>query len=359
MLGSGRILAPCVAMLAIGCGLVGGRSPHVHNVNHLAFEGPELSVVTMNLLFSDPLGGDGEEAGETLTARLHLIEQELIATQPDIVALQEVSISRPHGDVLAGLAERLNQALSQEGIRYNWVYSSAHVDPTGLTGFEEGEGLLSRYEIVAARDLVYDAQGAILSLCGIPLLRESRKALHVTIRGRDDDLDVVATHLFPGRGKVNDDQVAELLETIAPGDDSGMKLVLGDLNSTPDSPAIGRLRDAGFVDAWPAANPDGPPGWTYGHLPLSSRAAAASERIDYIFVHGARVRNAELFLDRAIPSPSASEPDRWLWASDHSGVTATVVQEGSGSAGRTVRPSGSPQSARRRNKKMSLRLGAE
>lgn len=320
-------------MLVLGCGLVTGEPPRIHNVNQIAFKGPELSVTTLNLLFADPLGGDGEEAGETLSARFDIVAQALIADRPDIIALQEVSITRSHGDILRRLVEQLNEALAPEGISYNWVYSGAHSDPTGLNGFEEGEGLLSRYEIVAARDLVYEVQGPIFSLLGAPLLLESRQALQVTLRGQDGDIDVVTTHLFPGRGAVNDEQVAELLRALARSNEARMTILLGDLNVTPNSPAIARLRKAGFIDAWRAAHPNGPPGWTHPHKPLSSREATAQERIDYIFVRGGSVRGATMFLDRAIPLPSVSESDRWLWASDHSGLSATVAPADSGRTG--------------------------
>lgn len=86
-------------------------------------------------------------------------------------------------------------------------------------------------------------------------------------------------------------------------------VLLGDLNAEPDDPAIGILKEAGFVDCWEVAG--GPhPGYTYP-------AQNGVRRIDYILVRNVpRVRSVTLIgIDRVED----------VYPSDHAGLLADLV----------------------------------
>lgn len=98
-------------------------------------------------------------------------------------------------------------------------------------------------------------------------------------------------------------------ETLAFRDDAPALLV-GDLNSAPDSEALGLLREAGWTDLWSTLRPDDT-GCTF-------EADQPAQRIDYAFANGpmrARARSIE----RVGPPP-----DSWPRLSDHLGLVVTL-----------------------------------
>ena len=81
--------------LLLGCSPCNDTDRVILNVNDHAFTGPELAVVTFNLLH-----GFGDAVNDaTLDDRLDIVAQEMIATLPDAVLFQEASVTLP-GDPL-------------------------------------------------------------------------------------------------------------------------------------------------------------------------------------------------------------------------------------------------------------------
>ena len=99
---------------------------------------------------------------------------------------------------------------------------------------------------------------------------------------------------------------------------SDATVLMGDLNASPDEPALALLRDAGFWSAHAAANNGHEPKATYPsgiEAPLTDQDPPAT--IDYIFVRGAaRCVGAHVVLTR----PDDDDPT--LFASDHFGIMA-------------------------------------
>jgi hypothetical protein len=97
-------------------------------------------------------------------------------------------------------------------------------------------------------------------------------------------------------------------------------VLMGDLNSTPDSPGLRSLIDRlGFVDAFHAAHPDDP-GFTV-YQPVREAARMARRRVDYVLVTApARVQASRVVLDAA----GTAGDGRPLWPSDHYAVVAEV-----------------------------------
>jgi arylsulfatase A-like enzyme/endonuclease/exonuclease/phosphatase family metal-dependent hydrolase len=160
-------------------------------------------------------GADGE-------VNLERIAKTIRAQQPDLVALQELDrkTSRVDGqDQLAELA-RLTEMLGVFG-------KSMDFD-----GGEYGLGILSRFEIT---------EHQVFTLPSSPE-REQRIALEARIRVPElPPLIFVSTHFDHLRGDHDRMRQAErLIELFSSG--PSLAILAGDLNATPDSPAIERLK---------------------------------------------------------------------------------------------------------------------
>ena len=87
-------------------------------------------------------------------------------------------------------------------------------------------------------------------------------------------------------------------------------LLVGDLNSAPESVALGAMREAGWTDLWETLEP-GQPGYTF-------EADRPEQRIDYALAHG-ELRNRA----RAIACVGTA-PDARPRLSDHLGLLVTL-----------------------------------
>ncbi len=291
------------------------------NENRDAFPGGELTVVTYNMLH-----GFGNRRGDaTLEERLEILTRALAELRPDLILLQEASVTgrRRHCNVVDRIRAGLNGRLSACGVSYNSAFLPAHGSP--IIGFFEGPAVLSRYEIVAAEKLRYRVQAL--------LPPEGRIAVRATIRAAGGPIDAVSTHLTHRaerwRGRLKRTAQAEELARAVGAWAGGRRCVVigGDLNAAPGSDAVLALRRIGAVDAWREAN-GGLPGYTAIEGAVTDAQARAFERIDYLFAVGRAlaVRRAWLFLDRPVADRPGG-PGPALWPSDHIGVAAVFRLE--------------------------------
>jgi endonuclease/exonuclease/phosphatase family metal-dependent hydrolase len=117
---------------------------------------------------------------------------------------------------------------------------------------------------------------------------------------------------------------------------AALTVVGGDLNATPDEPAVAHLRDAGFVDGWLAA---GKPECDAAHrvgctaggtapepwVGMNTQAGAAfDERIDYVWVKPGRGCTVRVAAKGIATTPRATPLHGMWWPSDHGGVLATL-----------------------------------
>jgi endonuclease/exonuclease/phosphatase family metal-dependent hydrolase len=241
--------------------------------------------------------------GERLEERLVMTTDALRALDADVIALQEASAGPARGDV----ATRVAAALGYDHVRapagYRWIGRMA----SWATGFDEGPALLTRLPILATETIDVAA-------CGEWYGRTATCAMLQTPKG---PIRVCSTHVSG-----NACQLADLGETLAARDERPLVL-MGDLNSTPDSPGLRSMIDRlGFVDAFGAANPDAP-GFTV-YQPVRDPRRMARRRVDYVLVAGGapppRVRSSRIVLD----APGQGGDRRPLWPSDHYGVVAEV-----------------------------------
>jgi len=269
-----------------------------------------LRVVTFNLLHGGPASGWRGD-GEHLEERLALVTRELQALRPDIVGLQEASVTRGRGNVAARLAGALG---------LYWAHASATRTVFGLSwldrlivwaiNFEEGPAVLSRFPIVETE---------IVELPRCRRFFDPRVLLRATVQTPRGPLDVFSTHT--GHDAC---QVRRVAEVVSARHGTLPALVLGDFNAADTADWMVQLsREHGFIDAFRAGRP-GTSGATVWQRP-GALASTVTRRVDFIFVapNGApapRVRESRVILD----TPARRADGSALWPSDHYGVLAEL-----------------------------------
>jgi endonuclease/exonuclease/phosphatase family metal-dependent hydrolase len=264
-----------------------------------------LRLVTFNVLHGGPWSSFTGEDGH-LERRLAMIVDDLRALDADVVALQEVPVTRRHGDVAARLAGAL-------GFYYVHARATERVFPvrllgrlvTAAIGFVEGPAVLSRFPILASE--IYD-----LPPCRRWL--DARVVLRADVATPAGTLAIFSTHT--SRDDCQTRRVAEVAERQPGGRPA---VVMGDLNTGESAPAMGTFRDNGFVDAFRATNPDavGPTVWQR----IDAPSPTVARRVDYVLVRagdGVAVRPVSSRV--VLNTPRTDGDGGVLWPSDHYGV---------------------------------------
>jgi endonuclease/exonuclease/phosphatase family metal-dependent hydrolase len=270
-----------------------------------------LRVVTYNLLHDGAASGffDGRTH---LEERLDMAIRELKALDPDIVAVQEASDSRRHGNVPERLAKALGFHVVFESATEH-VFGLRPLDwlVVGMMGFKEGSAILSRFPITASH---------VHNLPRCTKWLEPRIMLQTAIETASGPLHVFAAHT--GRGdECQMERIGKIVRDLV---DSEPSLLMGDFNTPETSKVLTTLRsEAGFIDAFRIANPDanGPTVWQR----IESSAPTVSRRVDFILLLNGRkatasVRSSRVVLDRPGHLPDGTA----LWPSDHYGVLAEI-----------------------------------
>ena len=259
-------LAPGLAALLLILPLVGiatWRPPEATPGNNFP-----VRIMTYNL--HNGFNTDGRLDMEALA---RVIED----SQPDIVALQEVS----RGWLISGRLDMLSWLSQRLEMPYVWGPTA---DPFW------GNAMLSRYPIIEGTN--YELPPADL-----PLERGFTRVL--IDLGGPGNLQVIVTHFH----HTEDGSDIRQLQSQAIFDfwyGAANTVILGDLNAQPDDPEIQILQQAGLIDAM--AGIDSPPDTFPSYNP--------SVRIDYIWV------SSDLQVSEVqVPSSSAS---------DHLPVVATI-----------------------------------
>ena len=299
-------LALAWVALALAPALLGG---HVAS-QPMTGPAPPLRVLSYNVLHGGVLSG-WAGTGEDLEARLRIAVEELRALDPDVIGVQEASVSRRRGNV----AERLAQELGFHSAFAPALFRLFPLERVNrfagwLMDFQEGPAILSRFPIVA-----WEAHD--LPRCNG--MYDPRVLVYATIRTPWGDIGIASTHT--SRGFCEADRVIELMQArrgLLPS------LLMGDFNADEESMGIRRLtQQAGFVDVFRAANPSaaGLTVWQPVHVPVPM----VRRRVDFVFlVPGqavpGRVRASRVVLDL----PRTLADGTVLWPSDHYGVLAEV-----------------------------------
>ena len=268
-----------------------------------------LRFVSFNVLHgglgSELLGDDTE-----LEDRFEVAARELEALDADVIGLQEASRGWRRGDV----AQRFATAL---GYRHVFAGATRRLfggGPLGLLssfvlGFDEGPAIVSRFPITRSDQW-------LLERCGRFYRRLLLCAEICTPWG---PLRTCSTHLSGSECH------AASVDAHLRANTSDMPIVLmGDLNATEDSPALGLLRTrSGFVDTFRVANPD-LPGNTDDQV-IDVERATTFERVDYVLVAPGQARTGRVLASRVVlDHPGHDAGGAPLWSSDHYGVYSEV-----------------------------------
>jgi endonuclease/exonuclease/phosphatase family metal-dependent hydrolase len=343
MIHKGRI----VALLVILClGVLGAA--------HAQSDKRALKVMTQNMdagtdlgfLFVLPVPQAVDATYSEVTAskipeRAALLAEEIVAKQPDLISLQEVTLWRTGASPATAvnvLYDQLDLLLQALEARHQHYKSVAVVELTDAAlpmssgtflRYTDRDAVLARSDLphpqLALSNIQTHRFAASFNFLGIPIYSGW---ITVDANVRRYSLRFVTTHLqntlpaFPPLLAIQIAQAAELIAAVATSEIP--VLIAGDFNSNAaptagdNTPAVGLFLAAGFTDAWQARHP-GDPGLTWPLFledVLSGTAIVPFERIDIIFERGVDVLNAERVGHTTPP-----------FASDHLGVDAMVLLE--------------------------------
>lgn len=260
---------------------------------------PTFKIVTINILSDLKLW----------EKRRWLLSDGLADLKPDLIALQEVSIPANNTRWLA----------DQIGFQH------VHLSPkTGDAGKIEGIAILSR--------LPLEDQSTL------DLKTQNRVAQYAWVRLDGQPVLLANGHFLwqPGESPERQRQIERLLEWLEPLAREHPLVIAGDFNSTPDSPAILKMRQH-LVSAYAAIHGADPEYTAPTPLPRSKWETFRTllnfiryirikdidlnwrGTLDYIFVNErVQVNDCQIVLDK----PSPRDPD--LYPSDHLGLMAVL-----------------------------------
>lgn len=194
------------------------------------------------------------------------IAEVIRASGADIVGLQEVDV---HWGARSNFVDEAAWLADALGMDYFFapIYSLDPLQP-GQPRREFGVAVFSRYPIVHAENREITRLSTQVPN-PVPAPAPSFPAVTIDVEGAK--VQFYTTHLdYRSDPTVRRMQVDDMLASMA--GDRAQRILVGDLNATPDAPELARLWTA-FADAWALAG-DGP-GYTYDAL-------APSKRIDYV-----------------------------------------------------------------------------
>ncbi len=286
--------------------------------------------------------------------RAQAIARQIAATMPHLVSLQEVATwsTGPTKDNLTvefDYLQLLLDALAAQGVQYTPVASLTSWDATvpSTFGFVRNTW---RVVIIARADLKpedfsytnFQAATWTATLvvplpalkgrpddCPVPLrpsdlacrmpFRRGWVSTDVSYRGKQ--FRIIGAHLDSASALLEIPQGLQLLN--GPANTALPVVVAADLNadcsnpSDPTYPTCDNFRNAGFIDAWTAANPF-EPGFTK-FLPVMTKGS------DYVMVRGRFRVQAAVLVGEEVGDMT---PTTGLWPSDHCGVVARLQHPG-------------------------------
>jgi endonuclease/exonuclease/phosphatase family metal-dependent hydrolase len=253
-------------------------------------------------------------------SRSVLLVEQLSALEPDLIAMQEVSLKGESSNA-HWLCEKLNQC--QKNPDKEPPYQVSLCQRTGVFKKQEGIAVLSRFPI--KRNMSLD------------LLTQNRVAQVIGVRIGSSDLILVNGHFFwqPGVSDGRQKQIELLLDFLDTQPVDQPVVVCGDFNGIPGTPAIERMRQY-FDSAYAFVNKHEPEYTCPTPLPQSKRVKIRNlimwllqmrpnpnsrwrGTLDYIFVDP-RLQTLDCKVVLDVP---ASENNR-IFPSDHFGLWAKI-----------------------------------
>ena len=223
--------------------------------------------------------------------RRRLIMEQLVTSNPDILALNEISIPLQTGRWLQREVKEhfgLTYALTQQTKSSGW-------------SMDEAQGLLTRFPIVETGNLDYLSRGRVAQVT------------RLEIEGHYVDVYVTHLHHVMNEDGLRQYQVQHLFEWVESRNGADAQIVCEDFNATPDATSI-KLVPNSYRSV--QISPTFPTGLAASDGVTSAEGAPRlAYCLDYIWVSKElAVENAGHCFDQ--PDPR----DPTLWPSDHVGV---------------------------------------
>lgn len=328
--------------------------------------GPQITVMTRNLY----LGGDINRVLAPSNAqtpipvsvaqtwamvqqtnfaeRARAIVEEIAATRPHLIGLQEVALFRIQnpGDFLTGNATPattvaldqlaiLRDALNAKGLTYLPVAIAEGIDielpmATDQTTPRVGIRLTDREVILARADITIENVVEQKFNATLPIslgevainIPRAWASVDATLQGRT--LRFVTTHLETGVAEpIQRLQARELLQTLASA--TIPTLLVGDFNSDARGTTTQTYQDltnAGLIDVWHTMHPNDPGLTGSQQEDLRNSPATLNRRIDLIFTRAND--NLTPLKAQIVGNKETDRTPSGLWPSDHAGVVATI-----------------------------------
>lgn len=299
---------------------------------------PEVLVAEVAEAFTDVIGGNVPE-------RTTEIADQIAASSPDLVGLQEVALWRtgdfmnpaPATDVAVDHLQLLMDALALRGLNYAPIVIQSNLDaelpgvfsPTAALDirFTDRVVILARTDLKQSEFSLENTQAGNYTInMTIPVLGQpitvTRGWTLADVKYRGKTYRFVNTHLESFHPLVNLAQTQELLQV--PTNTELPVILVGDFNSdaATNGPAYLMITGGGFADIW-SSEPPTNPGLTWplsGEIP--NTIMPPTERLDLIFTRGTiTLTDADIVGEDPILdlTPSGFRP------SDHAGVIGTVI----------------------------------
>jgi endonuclease/exonuclease/phosphatase family metal-dependent hydrolase len=285
------------------------------------------------------------------TARAEKLTDEIAASRPDLVGLQEVALYRRQspGDAISGgtipattvvldFQQVLLAALSARGLSYEAVATRSGLDleapmstgtgPSGPTyddlRFTDRDVILAQSAVTTAHSAAADyAAKAFVTTGGMTIyIPRGWTSVETSVAG--SVIRIVNTHLeIEAAAPFQEAQAQELIDLLTP--ETHPVLLIGDFNSAANvltTRSYGLLTSGGFHDAWAQRYPTDSGLTCCQASDLLNATSTLDQRVDIVFWRGPVVSVSRVDV---VGADQADRTISGLWPSDHAGVIATVT----------------------------------
>ena len=282
--------------------------------------------------------------------RAERLADEIAATRPDVIGLQEVALYRRQspGDAITGgttpativvldFLQVLRDSLAARGLSYVAVATRTGLDleapmstgtgPSGPTyddlRFTDRDVILASGAVTTTNPSTADFVAKAFVTTGGMTIYIPRGWTSVETAVGSSVIRIVNTHLeIEAAAPFQEAQAQELIDLLTP--ESHPVLLIGDFNSAANvttTQSYGLLTSSGFHDAWVARHPTDSGPTCCQASDLLNATSTLDQRVDIVFWRGPfSVSRADVV--------GVAQTDRTtsgLWPSDHAGVVATLT----------------------------------
>lgn len=265
--------------------------------------------------------------------RAKAIAEAIASKKPDLIGLQEsvrIGLIIPtFRTITYNFIERLLEALEELGLRYEVAARNKNVrialpDSNGNTvQFLERDAILIRkghkLDVIKKEQANFETNLTV-PIEGQPPLTILRGWSFIDVEINGKVFRMINTRLDPTLEYIRNAQAIEIIQK--PANTHLPVIIMGDLNSIPNSTTYKLFTKAGFRDLWSEIGET--PGFTAEqNADLLNAVSLLNQRIDYIlFKNGWEPDEVEL-----VGELQKDRTQTGLWPSDHSGVSANLYLE--------------------------------